>query len=97
MRRRSAGVSKFSTGSPPKRTSPLSGSISRLTSFSAVVFPDPDGPTMATKERPLMLSDTSRSAWVLPASKDLATWMRSMRGAGGMGHIYELSHDYDNK
>src|SRR5260370_9607523 len=71
MRRRNAGASARSTDSPSIRTSPLSGSISRLMLLSSVVLPDPDPPTRATNTPSLTVTLASRTAKLFPPSNDL--------------------------
>src|SRR5216683_4905410 len=71
MRRRNAGGSAWPTGSPSIRTSPLSGSISRLMLLSSVVLPDPEAPTNATNAPGLTVTLALRSAKPCPPSNDL--------------------------
>ena len=80
MRRRSTGASRVFTATPSRRTSPRSGSISRLMSFIAVVFPEPEAPTRAMKLFASTAREMSRSAKLCPSSKDLLTSSNSMRG-----------------
>jgi len=51
-----------STGLPRTLTVPLVGPSSPATSESVVDFPQPDGPTSATKRSGAISSSTSRSA-----------------------------------
>ena len=45
MRRRSSTAGRLATSCPPIVIRPLVGSMSRLTIFMLVVFPQPEGPT----------------------------------------------------
>src|ERR1700683_635069 len=76
---------------PSTRTSPWSGSSSRLISFIAVVLPEPDAPTSAMKAPASTASETSRSAKVRPPSNDLLTWSSSMSGAVAIGKGFTRS------
>ena len=69
---------------PSRRTSPASGSSSRLISFMAVVLPEPDAPTSAMKAPASTASDTSRNAKLRPPSNDLLTLSSSMSGPAAM-------------
>src|SRR6202035_908456 len=73
MLRRSVGASTAPTRTPSILTSPLSGSTSRLMNFRVVVLPEPEAPTTAMKAPAAMPMVASRTAKVLPRSKDLQT------------------------
>src|SRR4051794_19699711 len=66
MRRRSVTASTLCTSSPSTRTAPALGSISRLTSRSRVVLPEPEGPTMARNSRARTSSETPSSTGAAP-------------------------------
>src|SRR5262249_5574613 len=77
-----------------KRTSPQSGSSSRLIILSAVVLPDPDVPTNAMKPPESMRSVTSRRAWLRSPSKDFVRLMSSMSGAEAMPSAQHLGDSH---
>src|ERR1051326_1251680 len=79
MRRRSAGGSALTTGSPSIRTSPLSGSISRLMHFKSVVLPDPEPPTNATNAAGRTVTRACWTAKLCPPSNDLLNCSISIR------------------
>src|SRR5262252_6903751 len=82
MRRRSAGGSARPTGSPSIRTSPRSGSTSRLMHLSSVVLPDPDPPTSAANAPAFTLTCASRTAKLCPPSNDLLNRSISISAPG---------------
>ena len=54
------------TSTPSIVTRPLTGSLNRFTSVASVVFPAPDGPTIATSSPGLAVKVTSSSTGLAP-------------------------------
>src|ERR1700712_3588257 len=77
MRRRSSTGSAFVTSSPSRMMRPLVGSMSRLTIFSVVVLPHPDGPTRQTSSPRGTAREISFTATV-PSANRLLTLSRAI-------------------
>src|SRR5437868_10028191 len=66
------------------RMSPSSNETSRLTSFSAVVLPPPDGPTRTQNAPAGISSDRSSTAAASRPGYRFVTWSKTISAACGM-------------